>query len=41
MANIDEIEPPKICEEEFVGSLNRLLAHLRNFTQPALSEAAE
>jgi intracellular multiplication protein IcmO len=41
MANIDEIEPPKISEEEFVGSLNRLLAHLRNLTQPALSQAAE
>jgi len=41
MANIDEIEPPKISEEEFVGSLNRLLAHLRDFRQPAISQAAE
>jgi intracellular multiplication protein IcmO len=41
MASVIEIEPPAITEEEFVAALNRLLAHLRSFKQPALSEAAE
>jgi intracellular multiplication protein IcmO len=41
MASIDEVDPPKISEEELVAAVNRLLAHLRGFKQPALSEAAE
>jgi intracellular multiplication protein IcmO len=41
MASVIEIEPPAMTEEEFVAALTRLLAHLRSFKQPALSEAAE
>ena len=41
MASVIEIEPPAMTEEEFVAALTRLLAYLRSFKQPALSEAAE
>jgi intracellular multiplication protein IcmO len=41
MASIDEIEPPKISEEEFVVVLNRLIAHLRGLNRQPVPEAAE
>jgi hypothetical protein len=41
MASVDEIEPPKISEQEFVACLNRVLAHLRGLIGSEMSEAAE
>jgi hypothetical protein len=41
MASIDEIEPPKISEEELAAALTRLLAHLRGSNQQPIPEAAE
>ena len=41
LASIDEIEPPKMSEEEFITCLNRLLSHLRDFKRPAMPQAAE
>ena len=41
MASVDEIEPPKISEQEFAACLNRVLAHLRGLIGSEMSEAAE
>jgi intracellular multiplication protein IcmO len=41
MANIDEIEPPEISEADYVACLTRVIAHLRGYLRPALSQAAE
>jgi hypothetical protein len=41
MASVIEIEPPAITGEEFVATLNRLLAHMRRFKRTPLSQAAE
>jgi hypothetical protein len=41
MASIDEVDPPKISEEELVASLNRLLAHLHGLRHQAAPHAAE